>query len=97
MAKKYISVKEGYETIRLTYSEAEFLKLACRDIPYTDIARYMGKTIGGVNHIRERLMDVLEVRSRTGLILWCFKTRFINTKDIDLTIPKKKKRPSRRS
>lgn len=96
MAKKYITVKEGDNEIRLNPPQAEFLPLCCRDIPYTDIARYMGKTVGGVNHIRDVLLDVLEVRSRTGLVLWCFKTGFMKTKNIDLTIPKRKKRPKGR-
>lgn len=97
MAKKRIQVNEGKQVVYLRTTEADFLRLCCRDIPYTDIARYMGKTIGGVNHIREALLESLEVRSRTGLILWRFKTGFIKTADIDLTIPTKKKRRYGRS
>lgn len=93
MARKYITVKEGATTVRLSEREAEFLRLCCRDIPYKHIARYMGKTIGGVNHIREVLLEALEVRSRTGLVLWCLKTGFIKPEHIDLTIPARKKRP----
>jgi hypothetical protein len=56
----------------------------------------MGKSIRTVDGYRDGLFDLLEVRSRTGLILWSFKVGLIKVKDIDLTAPKRRKRKKKK-
>lgn len=77
--------------IELKQKEAEFLRYCCQDIPYYEIAKRMGKSPRTIDGYRDTLFYLLEVRSRTGLVLWCFKTGFMKISHIKLE-PRRKKR-----
>ena len=84
---------EGGGDFTLTEKEIEFLRFCCQDIPYREIAERMGKSPRTIDGYRDVLFCLLEVRSRTGLVLWCFKSGMVKVKDIDLRTRKKKKKP----
>ena len=53
-------------------------------MPYWQIAEHMGKMPRPIDGYRDRMFDLLEVGSRTGIILWCFKSGFLKVKDIKM-------------
>jgi DNA-binding CsgD family transcriptional regulator len=84
------------QTYALRAREIEFLRLTCEDITYREIAKRMGKSTRTIDGYRDWLFELLEVRSRTGLILWSFKVGLVKIKDIDLTAPKRRKKKKRK-
>lgn len=92
MAKEIITVRDGKRIIALRSTEVAFLQLCCTDIRYTDIAEKMGKSRRTVDGYRDELFVKLRVRSKTGLVLWCFKSGFIKPKNINLTLTKIKQK-----
>ncbi len=62
----------------------EFLRLCCKDMPYWQIAEHMGKMPRTIDGYRDQMFDLLEVGSRTEIILWCFKSGFLKVKDIKM-------------
>jgi DNA-binding CsgD family transcriptional regulator len=84
MTHRIISIGPAKRTISLKEKEADFLRLCCLDIPYWKIARRMGKSPRTIDGYRDALFLKLRVRSRIGLILWCFKTGFVKIKEIRL-------------
>ncbi|MCU0432494.1 MAG: response regulator transcription factor [Bacteroidia bacterium] len=61
----------------LTPRELEFLKLACSELTYKEIADRMNLSIRTVDGHREALFDKLEVRSRVGLVLYAISHRIV--------------------
>ncbi len=92
MTQARIVVPVGTHRIELRESESTFLKWCCCDMSYRDIAAKMELSPRTIDGIRDDLFDKLRVRSRTGLVLWCFKTGLLKRKDIILTVRRKKKR-----
>jgi DNA-binding NarL/FixJ family response regulator len=56
----------------LTARELEFIKHCCSELTYKEIASLMGVSLRTVDGYRESTFDKLEVRSRTGLVLFAF-------------------------
>jgi DNA-binding CsgD family transcriptional regulator len=79
-----------YELTRMEYN---FLYWICHDLPYKEIAKRVGKSPRSLDGVRDRLFDVLGIKTRTGLILWCFKTGLFQVSDIRLHHRKAKKKP----
>jgi len=69
--------KEKYEEIQLKEREIEFLKLACTEMTYKEIASEMFLSPKTVDGYRETLFDKLEVKSRIGLVLYAIKHKVI--------------------
>ncbi|NAS30067.1 response regulator [Flavobacteriaceae bacterium R38] len=65
------------EEIFLKDREREFLRLACTEKTYKEIASEMFLSPKTVDGYRETLFDKLEVRSRIGLVLYAIKHKFI--------------------
>jgi len=61
----------------LTNREMEFLKLACSDLNYQQIAKKMYLSIKTVDGYRASLFHKFHVKSRTGLVLEAIKRRLI--------------------
>jgi two-component system, NarL family, invasion response regulator UvrY len=61
----------------LTPRELEFLKYACSELTYKEIADRMSLSIRTVDGHREALFDKLEVRSRVGLVLYAISNRIV--------------------
>ena len=84
---------EGEQYI-LSEQQVDFLKYCCQDIPYRLIARWMGKSPRTIDGYRDEMFWLLQVRSRTGIVLWCLKSGFLKVPDIKLTpFKRKKKKP----
>jgi DNA-binding CsgD family transcriptional regulator len=96
-AQHLINRKERKKTgkIVLRLKEMEFLRLCCEDITYAEIAKRLKKSPRTIDCRRDNLFHLLDVKSRIGLVLWCFKTGLVKVKDIDLTSKRRKKKKPR--
>jgi two-component system invasion response regulator UvrY len=59
--------------VRLNEKETEFLKWACTDLSYKEIADKMGVSPRTVDGYRDALQDKLDCKGRIGLVLWAIK------------------------
>ena len=57
----------------LTEQELQFLKLACSDLTYKEIAQQMGLNPRSVDTLRDQLFVKLDVKSRVGLAMVAIK------------------------
>ncbi len=72
-----LEVKEHKEVIVLKAKELEFLKLACTEMTYKQIAETMYLSPKTVENYREALFDKLNVKSRIGLVLYAIKEKIV--------------------
>ena len=63
----------GLQKATLTGQELQFLKLACTDLTYKEIAGEMGLNPGSVDTLRDQLFVKLDVKSRVGLAMIAIK------------------------
>ena len=72
--------KENEVTIinKLSDKEITFLKLACTEYTYKEIAEKMIVSTRSVDGYRDSLFEKLNVKSRTGLVLFAIKNGIIN-------------------
>lgn len=59
----------GLQKAMLSVVELEFLKLACSDLTYKEIAQRMGLNPRSVDTLRDQLFVKLDVKSRVGLAM----------------------------
>jgi|APFEC2959095171_1045051.scaffolds.fasta_scaffold00078_46 two-component system, NarL family, invasion response regulator UvrY len=59
--------------VHLNERETEFLKLACTELAYKEIADRMGVGVRTVDGYREALFEKLQVRNRVGLVLYAIR------------------------
>lgn len=64
--------------LQLSDNELEFLKLACSDLTYKEIAKEMNVSPRTVDNYRDSLFDKLNVKSRVGLALYAMKSGVIS-------------------
>ncbi len=62
----------------LSYMELEFLKLACTDLTYKEIALQLNLSHKTIDGIRDQLFDRFEVKSRVGLAIYAVKNGVMN-------------------
>lgn len=62
-------------TVNLTDRELEFLKLACSEMTYKEIADKMNVGVRTVDSYRDNLFEKLSARSRVGLVLYAIKNK----------------------
>ncbi|UZO79899.1 response regulator transcription factor [Aquimarina sp. ERC-38] len=62
---------------KLTEREFEFMHLACSDLTYVQIADEMGITAKTVENYRDSVYKKLNISSRIGLVVLCFKKNLI--------------------
>lgn len=74
----------------LTKTEYNFLFWICHDLTYSEIAKLVGRSPRSLDSTRDRLFELLDVKSRVGLILWCFKSGLFEISDIRLRHGRKK-------
>lgn len=70
--------KSPIENAVLTETEIEFLKLACTDLTYKEIAHAMKMTPRNIDSYRDGLFDKLDVKSRVGLAIYAIKSGIVN-------------------
>jgi DNA-binding CsgD family transcriptional regulator len=63
--------------IVLNYREVEFLKLACTEMTYKEIAEYMYVSPRTIDGYRDILFEKLGIKSRVGLVLFAIKNGII--------------------
>lgn len=68
-----IDKKQIVEDLALKEREVEFLKLACTEMTYKEIAGSMFLSPKTIDGYRESLFEKLEVKSRIGLVLYAIK------------------------
>lgn len=69
--------REKDEEVKLRDREIEFLKLACTEKTYKEIAGLMFLSPKTIDGYRENLFDKLDVKSRIGLVLYAIKHKII--------------------
>ena len=72
-----VESKNSQQVIRLSDNEIEFLKLACTEMTYKEIADKMHKSPRTVDGYRDDLFEKLEVKTRTGLVLYAIKNGIV--------------------
>ena len=63
------------EIVSLSPNEIEFLKLACSELTYKEIAEKMNLSAHTIDGYRDSLFDKLNIRSRVGLVLYAVKNK----------------------
>ena len=63
----------GLQKAMLSEQEIQFLKLACSDLTYKEIAQKMGLNPRSVDTLRDQLFVKLDVKSRVGLAMVAIK------------------------
>ncbi|GAA4321325.1 response regulator transcription factor [Mucilaginibacter gynuensis] len=69
--------RQDIEEIKLTEREKTFLKLACSDFTYKEIASKMFLSEKTIDGYRESLFQKLNVKSRTGMALEAIKKNLV--------------------
>jgi DNA-binding NarL/FixJ family response regulator len=72
------TMQENYDPANLTSREIEFLKLACSELTYKEIADKMNVGLRTIDGYRDQLFQKLNVKSRIGLALYAFRNKIIN-------------------
>ena len=65
------------QVIQLSDREIEFLKLACSEMPYKEIAAKMYLSPRTIDGYRDALFQKLELKTRTGLVLYAIKNGIV--------------------
>jgi DNA-binding NarL/FixJ family response regulator len=65
------------QLISFNEREIEFLKLACTELPYKEIADKMGVSPRTVEGYRDALFEKLSVKSRVGLVLYAIRSGMV--------------------
>ncbi|WP_062060249.1 response regulator transcription factor [Aquimarina longa] len=63
---------------KLTERERVFLKHACTELTYRDIAVEMGVSPKTVENYRVAVFKKLEVKTRIGVVIYCIKNKLLN-------------------
>ena len=63
------------EIVSLSPNEIEFLKLACSELTYKEIAEKMNLSAHTIDGYRDNLFEKLKIRSRVGLVLYAIKNK----------------------
>jgi len=74
---------EAYTKLYLNDKEQEFLKYACSDLTYKQIAEQMKMSRRTVEGYRENLFRKLDVQSRTGLAIFALKLGLTSMYDVE--------------
>lgn len=75
--KLLYSMANQKDTPLLSAREVEFLKLCCSELTYKEIADSMFVSPRTVDNYRESLFQKLNLKSRTGLVLYSLKNELI--------------------
>lgn len=70
-------ITDNKEFVKLNEREIEFLKLACTELTYKEIADKMFIAPRTVDRYREVLFEKLEVKNRVGLVLYAIKQKIV--------------------
>jgi two-component system, NarL family, invasion response regulator UvrY len=65
------------DLVSMTPREIEFLKLACTEMTYKDIAEKMCLSVHTIDGYRDALFEKLNARNRIGLVLYAIKNKIV--------------------
>lgn len=65
------------ELASLNQRETDFLKLACTELTYKDIADKMCLSVHTIDGYRDALFEKLHVKSRVGLVVYAIKNKIV--------------------
>ena len=65
------------DTVKLNDRESDFLKLACSELTYKEIADRMCLAPRTIDGYREALFEKLQVKNRIGLVLYAIRNRLV--------------------
>ena len=68
--------------VKLTDREIEFLKYACTEMSYKEIADKMFVSVRTVEGYRDNLCEKLDLKSRVGLATYAIKNQIVNISDL---------------
>ena len=68
--------------VKLTDRETEFLKYACTEMTYKEIADKMFLSVRTVEGYRDALCEKLDLKSRVGLAMYAIKNQLVNIADL---------------
>jgi DNA-binding NarL/FixJ family response regulator len=73
-------LKQGvdYNQVLLSANEQVFLEYCCTELTYKEIAEKMKLSVRTVEGYRDSLFDRLNVKSRTGLVIYALKHGIVN-------------------
>lgn len=74
---KLIAEANQKAVLKLNETELQFLKLACSDLTYKQIAAKMNKAERTIDGYRESLFDKLNVQSRVGMALEAVRQKLV--------------------
>ncbi|GGD97202.1 response regulator transcription factor [Planktosalinus lacus] len=69
--------KETSHTVELKENEITFIKLACTEKTYKEIADIMSLSPKTIDGYREKLFERLQIKSRVGLVMYAIKNNLI--------------------
>lgn len=69
--------KNSLQNAMLTDQELNFLKFACSDLTYKEVAQKMGLNPRSVDNLRDQLFIKLDVKSRVGLAMVAIKNGLV--------------------
>jgi two-component system, NarL family, invasion response regulator UvrY len=82
ITSKFISamqtIRDRHLSIDFTENELQFLKLCLSEMSYKEMAIQMGLSPRTVESYRDSLFDKLNLKSRTGLIIYALKTGLLS-------------------
>ncbi|WP_268846337.1 response regulator transcription factor [Flavobacterium aestivum] len=70
-------LRNGHNRVFLKEREVEFIKLACTEKTYNEIAVEMHLSPKTVDGYRENLFQKLEIKTRIGLVLYAMKNKIV--------------------
>ncbi|MBE7172593.1 MAG: response regulator transcription factor [Williamsia sp.] len=66
------------EVMSLSQREIEFLKLACTELTYREIADKMCLSVHTIDGYRDALFEKLNIKSRTGIVMFAVKNGIVD-------------------
>ena len=75
---KQVKVEEKVTELSFTAKEEQFLSHCCSELTYKDIAELMNVSPRTVDGYRDILFAKLDVKTRTGLVLYAIKSGIVN-------------------
>jgi DNA-binding CsgD family transcriptional regulator len=68
----------AFEKNMLSAQETQFLKLACSELTYKEIAQEMSLNPRAVDALRDNLFQKLDIKSRVGLAMYAMRQGLIS-------------------
>ena len=65
------------DSVQLKDNELQFIKLACEEKTYKEIADIMCKSHKTIDGYRQHLFEILEVKNRIGLVMYAIKNGIV--------------------